>query len=89
MMQQQPALAGDEATDAYQKRGAWNFKCETKAREESQRALSFAAGIEKMKNGFAGRIADTMRATAPAKLRQLKVAHEIGTNTDMHDGAAM
>ena len=42
-----------------------------------------------MKNGFAGRIADTMRANAPAKLRQLKVAHEIGADTDMHDGAAM
>ena len=36
-----------------------------------------------MKNGFAGRIAETMRVTAPAKLRQLKVAHEMGAGTDM------
>ena len=89
MMQQQLAPAGDETTDAFQKRSAWNFKCETKAREENQRELSFTAGIAKMKNGFAGRIADTMRINAPAKLRQLKVAHEMGSDTDMHDGAAM
>ena len=34
------ADAGAETTDAYQKRGAWNFKCESKAREEQQRSLS-------------------------------------------------
>ena len=83
MMQQQLAPAGDETTDAFQKRSAWNFKCETKAREENQRELSFTAGIAKMKNGFAGRIADTMRTNAPAKLRQLKVAHEMGAGTDI------
>ena len=42
-----------------------------------------------MKNGFKGQIAETVRVTAPAKLRQLKVAHEMGAGTDMHDGAAM
>ena len=28
MMRQQPAPAGDETTDAFQKRSAWNFKCD-------------------------------------------------------------
>ena len=88
-LQQQPEPTGDETTEAFQKRAAWNFKCETKAREEYQRRLAFDAGIAKMKNGFAGRIADTMRINAPAKLRQLKVSHEMGSDTDMHDGAAM
>ena len=77
------ADAGAETTDAYQKRGAWNFKCESKAREEQQRSLSYDAGIAKMKNGFKGQIAETVRVTAPAKLRQLKVAHEMGAGTDM------
>ena len=43
MMRQQPApTTGVETTDAFQNRSAWNFKCETKVREESQRSLSYA-----------------------------------------------
>ena len=86
MLVEQPAVPGETA-EARRSREAWNFRCRDKAREETQRAASYMAGIEKLKNGFAGRLADSLRDNAPGKLRQLKAVHEIGP--DRHDGAAM
>ena len=60
---------------------------ERKREKITQRAASYAAGIEKLKNGFAGRLAEALRDNAPGKLRQLKAAYKTGA--DRHDGAAM
>jgi len=55
-------------------------------RDEENRREAHAAGILRVKNGFAGQLEKALRRTAPARLRRLKAAHGIAGAAGAYDG---
>ena len=78
-----------DTTKAKVERIKFNLQCEQTLRAEKGRQQRYDAGIAELKNQLASIIANTMRDTAPARLRALKKMCEMDTDGKSHDGIKM
>ena len=78
-----------DSTKAKVERIKFNLQCEQTLRAEKGRQQRYDAGIAELKNQLASIIANTMRDTAPARLRALKKMCEMDTDGKSHDGIKM
>ncbi|KAL1495470.1 hypothetical protein AB1Y20_016836 [Prymnesium parvum] len=58
-------------------------------RDEANRVEAYAAGVLRVKNGFAGQLEKALRRTAPARLRRLRASHAVAGVPGAYDSAAM
>lgn len=88
----EPVTAEERAADTVKariERVKFNTHCEQTLRTEQARQARYDAGVAEIKSNLATIISNTMRDTAPARLRALKKACQLDAEGKVHDGVAM
>ena len=88
----EPVTAEEIAADTVKariERVKFNTHCEQTLRTEQARQARYDAGVAEIKSNLATIISNTMRDTAPARLRALKKACQLDAEGKVHDGVAM
>ena len=88
----EPVTAEEKAADTVKariERVKFNTHCEQTLRTEQARQARYDAGVAEIKSNLATIISNTMRDTAPARLRALKKACQLDAEGKVHDGVAM
>ena len=88
----EPVTAEEKAADTVKariERVKFNTHCEQTLRTEQARQARYDAGVAEIKSNLATIISNTMRDTAPARLRALKKACQLDVEGKVHDGVAM